>query len=38
MDHLALVGGADIFALGEGAYYVGLHAECGIAGVTYQQS
>ena len=38
MDYVALVGGADIAELGEGAYYVSLHARCSLAGVSYQQS
>jgi hypothetical protein len=38
MDHVALIGGADVSSLGEGAYYIGLHAPCQIAGVNYQQS
>jgi len=38
MDYVALIGGADVYSFGEGAYYVGLHAPCQIAGVNYQQS
>ena len=38
MDHVALVGGADLSEFGEGAYYVSLHARCGLAAVLYQQS
>ncbi len=37
MDYLGLVGGADVDD-GEGAYYVHLHAPCGLAAVNYQQS
>jgi len=37
MDYVALVGGADM-RTGEGAHYACLHARCGLAGVTYQQS
>ncbi|RKS09342.1 hypothetical protein DFP74_5077 [Nocardiopsis sp. Huas11] len=37
MDYLALVGGADLYDA-EGAYYVFLHAPCGLAAVEYQQS
>jgi len=37
MDYLGLVGGADLES-GEGAYYLHLHAPCGLAAVNYQQS
>ena len=37
MDYLGLVGGADV-DFGEGAYYLHLHAPCGLAAVNYQQS
>jgi hypothetical protein len=37
MDFAALIGGADL-GFGEGAYYLHLHASCGIAAVNYQQS
>ncbi|MEU7905088.1 hypothetical protein [Actinoplanes sp. NPDC049118] len=37
MDYLGLVGGADL-DFGEGAYYLHLHAPCGFAAVSYQQS
>ncbi|MEH0971709.1 hypothetical protein V6U77_11295 [Micromonospora sp. CPCC 205546] len=37
MDYLGLVGGADV-DFGEGAYYLHLHAPCGVAAVNYQQS
>ncbi|GIH03547.1 hypothetical protein Rhe02_16140 [Rhizocola hellebori] len=37
MDFVALIGGADL-GFGEGAYYVQLHAPCGVAAVCYQQS
>jgi hypothetical protein len=37
LDFVALIGGADL-GFGEGAYYVQLHAPCGIAAVNYQQS
>ena len=37
MDYVALVGGADL-DFGEGAYYLQLHAPCGLAAVCYQQS
>jgi hypothetical protein len=38
MDHVALIGGADLDEYGEGAYYLSLHARCGLAAVRYQQS
>lgn len=38
MDYLGLLGGADIDDFGEGAYYLFLHAPCGTAAVSYQQS
>jgi hypothetical protein len=38
MDYIGLVGGADLDDLGEGAYYLQLHAPCGLAAVCYQQS
>jgi hypothetical protein len=38
MDHVALIGGSDLSEFGEGAYYVSLHAGCGLAAVRYQQS
>ncbi|SBT37416.1 hypothetical protein [Micromonospora auratinigra] len=38
MDHVGMVGGADLDDLGEGAYYLHLHASCGVAAVNYQQS
>ncbi|MBO4205558.1 hypothetical protein [Micromonospora echinofusca] len=38
MDYLGLVGGADLDEYGEGAYYLHLHAACGLAAVSYQQS
>jgi hypothetical protein len=37
MDYLGLVGGADL-DFGEGAFYLHLHAPCGLAAVNYQQS
>ncbi|MCW3839072.1 hypothetical protein ONA70_03045 [Micromonospora yasonensis] len=37
MDYVGLVGGADL-DFGEGAYYLHLHAPCGLAAVNYQQS
>lgn len=37
MDYVGLVGGADL-DFGEGAYYLQLHAPCGLAAVCYQQS
>ncbi|SFP94044.1 hypothetical protein SAMN04489713_119179 [Actinomadura madurae] len=38
MDYVGLVGGADLFEYGEGAYYLFLHTQCGLAAVEYQQS
>jgi hypothetical protein len=38
MDYLGLVGGSDLYEYGEGAYYLFLHAPCGLAAVVYQQS
>lgn len=38
MDYLGLVAGADLESYGEGAYYLHLHAPCGLAAVNYQQS
>jgi hypothetical protein len=37
MDFVALIGGTDL-GFGEGAYYLQLHATCGMAAVCYQQS
>ena len=37
MDYLGLIGGADLDD-GEGAYYLYLHAPCGLAAVEYQQT
>lgn len=38
MDYVGLIGGADLHEYGEGAYYLFLHAPCGLAAVEYQQS
>jgi hypothetical protein len=38
MDYVGLVGGADLSDYGEGAYYLFVHAQCGLAAVEYQQS
>ncbi|PRX92351.1 hypothetical protein [Allonocardiopsis opalescens] len=38
MDYIALVFGGDLEDWGEGAYYLFLHAGCGLAAVTFQQS
>ncbi|TDC70811.1 hypothetical protein E1200_04180 [Actinomadura sp. GC306] len=38
MDYVGLVGSADLHDYGDGAYYLYLHAPCGLAAVTYQQS
>ncbi|TDB97923.1 hypothetical protein [Actinomadura sp. 7K534] len=38
MDYVGLIGGADLHDYGEGAYYLFVHAPCGLAAVEYQQS
>ncbi|NUS55149.1 MAG: hypothetical protein HOV66_09875 [Streptomycetaceae bacterium] len=38
MSYVGLVGGADLGEYGEGAWYVFLHAPCGLAAVEYEQS
>ncbi|GAA2849748.1 hypothetical protein Acy02nite_00200 [Actinoplanes cyaneus] len=38
MNYVGLIGGADLYEFGEGAYYLHVHASCGFAAVTYQQS
>jgi hypothetical protein len=38
LDYVGLIGGADLYDIGEGAYYLHLHQPCGFAAVNYQQS
>ncbi|GLW35009.1 hypothetical protein [Actinoplanes regularis] len=38
MSYVGLIGGADLYEHGEGAYYLHVHQPCGFTAVTYQQS
>ncbi|MDI2129621.1 hypothetical protein [Yinghuangia seranimata] len=38
MDYVGMAGSADLYEHGDGAYYLFLHAACGLAGIEYQQT